>query len=126
MSQTEIMEIENSLREAKLMEIDDSLIITEKGDYWEKFFILRNQVRGYYYFTNKRIIFIGGFAGTTQWFIPYKNINGLKKCSVGLFIPCGINVIFFDEVNNKEKVYKMSVLKREKWINFINERRKSR
>ena len=114
--------IENSLREANLMENDDFLITTIGGDYWQKFLIFPNQVRGYYYFTNKRIIFIGGFAGSTKWFVPYKNIKSVEKCFAGPFIPCGIKIEFFDETKNTEKKYKMSVLKRGEWINFIKER----
>ena len=117
----ELKEIEETLKEGKLIDNDESVIKVEKGDYWEKFLIFNSQVRGYYYFTQKRIIFFGGLAGSTQWNVKYKDIVDLKKCNVGLFIPTGIKLTYFNEKKNKNKSYKLSLLKRENWINFIKE-----
>ena len=122
MTEEEIKDIENSLKEGELIDSDDSLEITEKGDYWEKFLIFNSQVRGYYYFTKKRIVFIGGFAGSTKFSVPYKSIKNIKKCNVGLFIPCGVLITAFDDKKMKDVKYKLSLLKRDKWISFFEEK----
>lgn len=124
LTQEEIKEMNNNLIEASLMDKDDSVEIMEKGDYWEKFLIFNSQVRGVYYFTKKSIIFIGGLAGTTNFSIPYKSIKELKKCNVVLFIPCGVKVIFHDDKKGKDKKYTFSLLKRDKWIKFIEDKMK--
>lgn len=126
LTQEEIKEINDNLKEASLMDKDDSVEIIEKGDYWEKLLCFSSQVRGIYYFTKKNVIFVGGFAGTTSFSIPYKNIKELKKCNVGLFIPCGVKVIFHDDKKDKDKSYKLSLLKRDKWIKFIEEKMKNK
>ena len=113
-------EIEQSLIERKLMEPGDTLEITEKGDYWEKFLIFNSQTRGYYYFTKERLIFIGGVAGSTFFSIKYINIKSINKCNISLFIPTGIKLEVFDEKKNKIKKYRMSVLNRSKWIEVLN------
>lgn len=122
MKQEELKEIENSLKEADLIDNDDSLIITEKGDYWERFLFINLQTRGYYYFTKKAIVFIGGLS-TTKWSIKYKNIKSIKKCNVALFIPTSIKITAYDEKKNKDVTHKLSLLKRDKWIKFIEEKK---
>lgn len=115
-------DIENSLIEGKLIPKNDSLEIAEKGDYWEKFLIFNSQIRGYYYFTNKCIVFIGGSLASTKWSIPYESIKSIKKCKIGLFMPTGIKIEFFDTDKNKLKTYKMSVLKRNQWIEYLEKK----
>lgn len=117
-------EIEKNLKEGKLIDEDDSIIEVEKGDYWEKFLFFNMQTRGYYYFTKKSIIFIGGALGNTQFVVNYKNIKEIKKCNVAFFIPTAIKLTVYDEKKNKNKKYKLSLLKRDKWINFIEEQKK--
>lgn len=117
-------EIEKNLKEGKLIDEDDSIIEVEKGDYWEKFIFFNMQTRGYYYFTKKSIIFIGGALGNTQFVVNYKNIKEIKKCNVAFFIPTAIKITVYDEKKNKNKKYKLSLLKRDKWINFIEEQKK--
>lgn len=117
-------EIEKNLKEGKLIDEDDSIIEVEKGDYWEKFIFFNMQTRGYYYFTKKSIIFIGGSLGNTQFVVNYKNIKEIKKCNVAFFIPTAIKLTVYDEKKNKNKKYKLSLLKRDKWINFIEEQKK--
>ena len=55
-----------------------------KGDYWEKTLCFYSQKRGTYWFTNKRIIFRGGFIASIE--IPYADIESIKTCNVGDFI----------------------------------------
>ena len=124
MNQEEMKEIEKNLKERKLIDNDDKLITTQKGDYWEKLLFFNIQTRGFYYFTKKAIVFIGGAMGSTQFTVSYKNIQEIKKCNVAFFIPTGIKITVFNEKKNKNKKYKLSLLKRDKWINFIEEQKK--
>ncbi len=106
-------DIENNLKIAGLMDNDDSLITTERGNFWKKTIFLNSKVRGYYYFTEKRIIFIGGFASSTQWSIKYKDIKNIQKNSI-----FGIIMETEDE-NGKIIKYKLSLLKRNYWFDYI-------
>lgn len=124
LTQKEINEIETALKEQDLIDKDDFLETTFKGDYWEKFLIFNSQVRGYYYFTKKSIVFIGGALGSTKWVVPYESIKELKKCTIALFMPTGIKIEYYDETKNKLKKYKMSILKRDKWFEFIKDKLK--
>lgn len=124
LTQKEINEIETALKEQNLIDKDDFLEATFKGDYWEKFLIFNSQVRGYYYFTKKSIVFIGGALGSTKWVIPYESIKELKKCTIALFMPTGIKIEYYDETKSKLKKYKMSILKRDKWFEFIKDKLK--
>ena len=67
---------------------------------------------------------MGGALSSTLFNIRYKDIKEIKKCNVSLFIPSGIKITVFDEKKNKDKTYKLSILKRDMWIKFINDRRK--
>jgi len=125
LSKEKIEEIEKNLKDNKLMDKDDSVIIVEKGDYWEKVLFFNMQTRGFYYFTNKAIVFIGGALGNTQFKVKYKNIKEIKKCNVAFFIPTAIKLTVFNEKKNKNKKYKLSLLKRDKWINFIEQKKQS-
>jgi hypothetical protein len=120
LTKEELLDIETNLKEGSLIDKDDSLEVTFKGDYWEKFLIFNNQIRGYYYFTKKKIVFIGGALGSTTWAVPYESIKELKKCKIALFMPTGIKIEFYDETKNRLKKYKMSILKRDKWFEYIN------
>lgn len=86
-----------------------------KSDYWESVAFLMSQKRGKYYFTNKRIVFVGGFV--TEVEIPYNEIASIKKCCVGplvRFVPTGIKVT----MKNGKKHY-LSVTKRNDIMNLI-------
>lgn len=122
MDEKKRLEIEDSLKKRVLMDNNDSLIATEKGDCWERFLFINLQTRGYYYFTKKSLIFIGGLGGT-EWAIPYKNIQDIKKYFICFFIPTGIKINAYNK-KNKLKKYRLSLLKRNKWIDFIEQKRK--
>jgi len=125
MNNEEFIEIEKTLKKIPLIDSTDYLELVEKGDYWEKFLFINSQVRGYYYFTSKAICFIGGFAGSTKWSIKYECIKSIKKCNVGLFLPYGIKIEAYDENKNKLVKYKLSLLKRNKWIEYIENKIKN-
>ena len=125
LTQEKINEIEKNLKKNKLIDEDDSVETIEKGDYWEKFLFFNMQTRGFYYFTKKAIVFIGGTLGNTQFVTYYKNIKEINKCNVALFIPTGIKITVFNEKKKKYKKYKLSLLKRDKWIEFIEQKKQS-
>ena len=56
-----------------------------KGDYWEKTLCMYSQKSGKYWFTNQRILFRGGFTASLD--LPYEEIDDVRTCSVGPFIP---------------------------------------
>lgn len=90
-----------------------------KGDYWHGGLGLafQSQTHGIYFFTNKRILFkpTGLFTGTEMLFtLDYKEIESIKTCQVGIFIPTGILITMKDK-----KKYKLSLLKRNTWVEFI-------
>lgn len=120
----DILEIEKSLKDASLIEKSDTLEMFQKGDYWERILFINSQIRGYYYFTKKSIVFIGGALGSTKWVVPYESIKELKKCKIALFMPTGIKIEYYDETKSKLKKYKMSILKRDKWFEFIKDKLK--
>ena len=114
-------ELEKNFIENDLMSQGDHIIENIKGDYWEGFLIFQSQTRGAYYFTNERVIFVGGFAGSYSWSLSYKDIKKIDKCLIGLF-PFGIKLTYYNEEKCKDKKHKMSVLSRSKWIEFLNAR----
>lgn len=87
------------------------------SDYWEAIlFLMISQTRGNYYFTNKRIVFIGGFGKKVE--IDYSNIESISKCCVGgliRLIPTGIKVTMKDG-----KKHYLSVVKRNEIMELIN------
>ena len=103
------------------LELEEGEVVEKevKGDYWERTLCFYSQKRGTYWFTNKRIIFRGGFIASIE--IPYANIESLKTCNVGdfiQFVPTGIKVSTKDG-----KSFKLSVLKRKEIMAFIESKR---
>lgn len=117
-----IAEFEQMLQTLELISPSDHIVEIDKGDYWEKILLFYSQVRGTYYYTNEAVCFVGGFAGTTNWAVKYKDIRQIDKCLIGLFMPFGVRLHFYDADKDKIRKYKMSVLKRDRWIKFLTER----
>lgn len=115
MSEAKKQEMENNLREAGYMGAEDHVEEYVQGDLWS----LGSQTRGWFYFTKERMIFCGGLFGTSNFSISYGDIKEIKKCTVGLFIPTGVLVSAVDAESGKMKKYKCSVMKRNKWIEFL-------
>ena len=86
-----------------------------KGDYWEKTLCMYSQKSGKYWFTNQRILFRGGFTASLD--LPYEEIDDVRTCSVGPFIPF---MPTGGKVTMKNgKSYKLSVLGRKKIAEYI-------
>ena len=105
-----------TLREVELLGETETFEEHTQGDYW----FLNSQTRGNIFFTADRMIFISGW-GFEKIVIHYSDIRAMKKCFIGLFIPTGIKITALNE-NGKEKNYKLSVMKRNDWINFISQK----
>ena len=98
------------------LENGESILIQEKGDYWEKFICFYNQNRGKYTITNKRIIF-SSLMEIHDFSIRYEDIQSISKCNVGpliRFMPTGILVR-----TKQGKSYRLSVLGRKKYMDTI-------
>ena len=117
-----IADIEAGLRTLELISDGEHVTEAVKGDYWEKLLCFYSQVRGEYYFTADKIMFAGGFAGSTNWAVKFKDIKKIEKCSVGLFMPFGVRMHFYDEKKDKVRSYKLSLLKRETWIDYLTQK----
>lgn len=105
---------EEVLNELELLEEGEHVETHEQGDFWD----FGGQHRGHYYFTDRKVIFVGGF-GLNQVAIPYKSIQAIKPCNVSLFIPTGIKVTAINE-KGKNQNYKLSVMGRKKWMAFLS------
>ncbi len=106
---------ENTLRELELITESETISDHTAGDYWW----FNSQTRGNLFFMEDRMIFVSGW-GVEKITIPYKNIRGMKKCFVGLFIPTGIKLTVYDDEKLKDKTYKFSVLKRKNWMEYLS------
>lgn len=110
-----------NLIEAGLMEQSDSLVDFLQANYFQKLVgIIGSWKRGWLYFTEERIICTTGILDENI-VIPYKHIQQVKKCSQGLF-PLGIAVTYKHLETGEVTTDKFSVLKRQKWIDFIFEK----
>lgn len=113
-----IAKCEASLKEAEYMGADDHIVEHTKGDVWE----MMSQTRGNFYFTNEKLIFIGGLLGASNFAVKYSDIKELKLVNVGgliPIIPTGIMVICQNPENGKTVKHKCSVMKRKEWIEYL-------
>ena len=104
---------EETLRELELLNEGETIEDHTAGDSWS----WTGQTRGNYFFTKDKLIFVSGF-GIDNFVIKYNDIKAIKKCFVGPFIPTGIKLTALNE-KGKEKKYKLSVMKRNNWIQLL-------
>lgn len=117
----EVAKWESSLKEAGYMGADDHIIEHTKGDLWE----MMSQVRGNYFFTNEKFIFVGGLLGASNFSVKYSDIKELKKVNIGgliPIIPTGIKVVCQNPENGKTVKHKCSVMKRKEWIAYLSQK----
>lgn len=113
-------EWDSTLKELELVSADDSIQEHTQGDFWE----FLGQTRGNFFFTNSKLVFVGGLLGASNFSITYSSITELKLCNVGgliPFMPTGIKVTYTDE-GGKTRSKKCSVLNRKKWLAYLQER----
>jgi len=96
----------------------EEIIKNVKGDYWQNVLAQEVQNTGEYAFTNKRIMFRSMFQifGGLNITIPYSEIVSVEKANVRGILP----VAFVVKTKDDEK-YKFAIMKRDIYINLINE-----
>lgn len=124
LDEKKLAEWTNTLKELKLMDDTDEIIDHSYADYWEKLVLIaNNQVKGNMFLTKERFVFCSGF-GTTNLSFLYSDIQNVSPCKIGPAIPTGILFEVNDEKSGKIKKYKISVMKRQEWIDKIQAMRK--
>lgn len=106
------------LVEAGVMERDDTLIDVLQANYVRKL-IGKSGLwkRGWAYFTEKRLICVTGLLDQNI-VIPYENIREIGKCSQFL-LPMGIMITYRNPETEEIVSDKLSMMKRDKWIDFM-------
>lgn len=97
----------------------EELLTQCRGDTWRTpESIINNQVSGRFYFTNQRIAFQtwGPFKKSVMYDIELTDIEELSKYTINLIIRTGIKIHLKDNTS-----YKISVMKRDKYIELINQ-----
>lgn len=114
---------EKNLLELGLMETGDKLVDFFQTSYVDKVLPGFGQWKqGWGYFTEERFICMTGFL-TDNIVVPYGSIKKLEKCSQ-FFFPMGIAITYDDPVKGKEVKCKVSMMKRDKWIDFMSKKAK--
>lgn len=116
-TEEQIKEIENTFREEGTMDADEHVEHIEKGDIYPSIF---SNYPGFYYFTNKQVIFANGI-GLYSMHASYSDITNIKKSVVGPLLPFSITITAKTE-NGKSKNYKFSLLNRAKWLDYLAEK----
>ncbi len=112
---------ESNLLELGLMEPGDKLVDFLQASYVDKVLPGIGQWKqGWAYFTEKKFICMTGFL-TDNIVIPYEDIRNLEKCSQ-FFFPMGIAITYINKEKGKEEKAKVSMMKRDKWIEFMKEK----
>lgn len=112
---------QKTLIDLKLMDENDCIVDHVMGDYWKiEALRMKKQIRGNFFFTNEKFIFVGGF-GLDNLSFNYTDIISAEKCNISLFVRTGIKL----EVNENGslKNYLISVMKRDNWIELLNSKK---
>ena len=120
MTEARLEKQKKKLVELGVMQQDDTLINFLQANYVEQLIGKFGQWRqGWAYFTEQRLIIITGLLEDNV-VIPYESIRNLEKSNHGLF-PMGITITYENE-NGKSVTAKISISKRNKWIEFLQEK----
>ncbi|MBP3702866.1 MAG: hypothetical protein J6I65_03665 [Lachnospiraceae bacterium] len=106
---------EEVLKELNLMEANDTVEDAVMANNRE----MMSWYKGNLIFTKERIVFYSGALGTSTFSIKYSDIRTIGKCMVSGFVPMGIKLEVFDPEKNKEVNHRISVSKRNKWIELL-------
>ena len=108
------------LVELGVMQQEDTLIDFLQANYVEQLIGKFGQWKqGWAYFTQQRLIIITGVL-EDNIVIPYESIRNLGKSNQGLF-PIGITITY-ESANGTPATAKISLMKRNKWIAFLQEK----
>ena len=118
MNDAKLEKQKKNLVEAGLMAQEDTLVDFLQASYVERLTKkMGTWKQGWAYFTQERLIVITGLLNSNI-VIPYETITELGKCSQGLF-PMGISITHKDAETGEIVTDKISLTKREKWIEFL-------
>ena len=120
MTEAKLEKQKKNLVELGVMQQDDTLINYLQANYVEQLIGKFGQWRqGWAYFTQQRLIIITGLL-EDNIVIPYESIRNLEKSNQGFF-PMGITITYENE-SGKSVTTKISISKRNKWIEFLQEK----
>ena len=120
MTEAKLEKQKKKLVELGVMQQDDTLINYLQANYVEQLIGKFGQWRqGWAYFTQQRLIIITGLL-EDNIVIPYESIRNLEKSNQGLF-PMGITITYENE-SGTSVTTKISISKRNKWIEFLQEK----
>lgn len=111
-----------NLVKQNLMAESDTLVDYLQAARYEKLLgFLGSWSQGWIYFTDKAIVYPLLLGKSIV--IPYKSITGVSPCTQ-FFMPMGIAVSYTD-AEGKPAEQRFSMMKRDGWISFIEEKRKA-
>ena len=120
MNEAKLEKQKKKLVELGVMQQEDVLIDFLQASYVEQLIGKFGQWKqGWAYFTQQRLIVITGVL-EDNIVIPYDSIRSLEKCNQGLF-PMGITITYENE-SGTSVTTKISISKRNKWIEFLQEK----
>lgn len=121
MSNAKLEKQKKNLVEAGVMNEADILVDFLQASYVDRQLgKIGKWKQGWAYFTEERLIVLTGLLDDNI-VIPYKNIKELGKCSQSL-MPIGITITYEDMKTGNIVTDKVSMMKRDKWINFMAEK----
>lgn len=113
MSDARLEKQKKNLVESGLMSQEDTLVDFLQASYVDR----KTWKQGWAYFTQERLIVITGLLNNNI-VIPYQTITELGKCSQSL-LPMGIVITHKDAETGAVVTDKISLMKREKWLEFL-------
>ena len=120
MTEAKLEKQKKKLVELGVMQQEDTLINYLQANYVEQLIGKFGQWKqGWAYFTQQRMILITGIL-EDNIVIPYASIRKLEKSNQGLF-PMGITITY-DNTDGTSATTKISISKRNKWIEFLQEK----
>lgn len=122
MKESKLEKQKQNLVKMGAMEESDTLVDYLQASYIERLIGKWGQwKKGWAYFTEERLIIVTGLL-EGNIVIPYKNIQSLEKCSQG-FVPIGIAITYKNMESGEIVTDKVSMMKRDHWMAFMEERR---
>lgn len=124
MKEAKLEKQKKNLVKIGVMEESDAVIDFFQAGYVERLVGKWGQwKKGWAYFTEERLIIITGLLEENV-VIPYRNIKSLEKCSQSI-VPIGIAITYEDMKSGEVVTDKVSMMKRDQWMAFLDERRQA-
>ena len=118
MNEAKLEKQKQNLVELGVMDPSDTLVDYLQASYVER---LAGKMgpwkQGGAYFTEERLIVLTGLLADNI-VVPYRNIRELGKCSQ-LLVPISITITYEEMETGKLVTDKISMMKRDKWIDFM-------